>query len=68
VRLLFDNSVSFAEMFTMAKGTHIWQLSANGAKAVTQANQTEIFANGDSGLLGTDVALGGPRPVQASFF
>lgn len=43
-------------------------MHGNGAKESLSANNTEIFANGDSGKAGTDIALGGPRPVQASFF
>eukprot|EP00290_Baffinella_frigidus_P005396 CAMPEP_0180130604 /NCGR_PEP_ID=MMETSP0986-20121125/7956_1 /TAXON_ID=697907 /ORGANISM="non described non described, Strain CCMP2293" /LENGTH=52 /DNA_ID=CAMNT_0022070387 /DNA_START=653 /DNA_END=811 /DNA_ORIENTATION=- len=52
----------------MMKGTQIWQLSANGGKDVMKANETEIYSNGDTGMMGTDVALGGPRAIQASFF
>jgi len=55
-------------MYTTLNSTHIWSMDGNASKPKLKANQTEIFANGDSGLAGTDVALGGPRPVQASFF
>jgi len=56
------------KMYTTLNSTHIWSMDGNASKQVLKANQTEIFANGDSGLAGTDVALGGPRPVQAGFF
>jgi len=55
-------------MYQSLKQNSIWGLDANSAKQIQAANNTEIFANGDSGLAGTDVALGGPRPVQAGFF
>jgi len=53
------------KMFTTLDSTY---MHGAPSKQVLKANQTEIFANGDSGLAGTDVALGGPRPVQAGFF
>jgi hypothetical protein len=55
-------------MYQKLHAQHIWGLDGNASKQVLKANETEIFANGDSGLAGTDVALGGPRPVQAGFF
>jgi len=56
------------KMYQSLKQNSIWGLDQNSAKQIQAANNTEIFANGDSGLAGTDVALGGPRPVQAGFF
>jgi hypothetical protein len=56
-------------MFTKAKQVHIWGMGdSNSSKQILEANNTDIFVNGDSGKAGTDVALGGPRPVQAGFF
>ena len=55
-------------MYQKLHNVHIWGLDSNASKQVLKANETEIFANGDSGKAGTDVALGGPRPVQAGFF
>lgn len=58
----------FQTMYQKLNNVHIWGLDGNASKQVLKANNTEIFANGDSGMAGTDVALGGPRPVQAGFF
>jgi hypothetical protein len=55
-------------MLSQLKAVHIWGLDNNASKQILEANNTEVFVNGDSGKLGTDVALGGPRPVQAGFF
>ena len=62
------SATSTDKMYQSLKQNSIWGLDANSAKQIQAANNTEIFANGDSGLAGTDVALGGPRPVQAGFF
>lgn len=63
------DAFDFADkMFQKLKPVHIWDMHGNAAKDVLRANNTEIFANGDSGEAGTDIALGGPRPVQAGFF
>eukprot|EP00281_Chroomonas_sp_CCMP1168_P025192 CAMPEP_0206236318 /NCGR_PEP_ID=MMETSP0047_2-20121206/13652_1 /ASSEMBLY_ACC=CAM_ASM_000192 /TAXON_ID=195065 /ORGANISM="Chroomonas mesostigmatica_cf, Strain CCMP1168" /LENGTH=55 /DNA_ID=CAMNT_0053660647 /DNA_START=14 /DNA_END=181 /DNA_ORIENTATION=- len=55
-------------MFTQCKAIHIWGLEGTAGREALKGNQTEISGLGDSGMAGTDIALGGPRPVQASFF
>jgi hypothetical protein len=55
-------------MFVSLKGIHIWNVHGTAAAESLKANNTELFGNGDSGLAGTDIALGGPRQVQAGFF
>ena len=55
-------------MFTNLKGIHIWNLHGTAAAESLKANNTLIGDGADQGYAGTDIALGGPRPVQAGFF
>mmetsp|Transcript_53364 Transcript_53364/g.141439 ORF Transcript_53364/g.141439 Transcript_53364/m.141439 type:complete len:135 (+) Transcript_53364:28-432(+) len=62
VLILMFSSLLFR--FTSLKGIHIWNVHGTAAQESLKANNTEIFGNGDSGMAGTDVALGGPRQAK----